>query len=53
MIVKDQNENIVCVVQYFDEIENERRFLTEDNEEMQYASFKYKKIQKFKDTFII
>ena len=43
MIVKDQNENIVCVVQYFDEIENERRFLTEDNEEMQYASFKYKK----------
>ena len=34
MIVKDQNENIVCVVQYFDEIENERRFLTEDNEEM-------------------
>ena len=43
MIVKDQNKNIVCVVQYFDEIENERRFLTEDNEEMQYASFKYKK----------
>ena len=43
MIVKDQNENIVCVVQYFDEIEDERRFLTEDNEEMQYASFKYKK----------
>ena len=53
MIVKDQNENIVCVVQYFDEIKMKEDFLPKIMKKCNMHHLNTKKIQKFKDTFII
>ena len=51
MRVKDSKEKTICIVQFFDEIVNERNFLTLNIEEMQFASFKYKKETEIKRIF--
>ena len=51
MRVKDSKEKTICIVQFFDEIVNERNFLTSNMEEMQFASFKYKKETEIKRHF--
>ena len=51
MRVKDSKENTICIVQFFEEIVDERNFLTSNIEEMQFASFKYKKETEVKRHF--
>ena len=43
MEIKDDNDVIVCVVLRSHEITKERNFITQESEEMQFASFKYSK----------
>lgn len=43
MKILDSKENTICIIQFFDKIVNERNFLTSNSQEMQFASFKYKK----------
>ena len=51
MRIRDSKEKTICIVQFFDEIVNERNFLTSNMEEMQFASFKYKKETEIKRHF--
>lgn len=39
MKILDRSNNLIAIVQKFEEIKQERNFLTDNNDEMQFASF--------------